>query len=558
MTLTAHEHPLKKIFSSDFDFEIPHYQRPYAWEPEQALQLLADLEEAVERGGDDPYFLGSLVLIKEGEDTALAQVVDGQQRLTTLTILFAILRELDSGENAGTLAAMVMEPGIALDKVPAKPRLRLRKQDAAFFATYVQTPGGLPTLLRLPDHELENDSQKLIRDNAAALHDVLASRTQDERDAIAGLARTNTFLVAVTTPNIGSAHRIFSVLNDRGLDLAPSDILKSEIVGAIHEPAAAGYAAKWEGVEQSLGRERFGDLFLHIRTVVARKRLTTSLLTAFRADVIAGSLATSPEQFVDEVLLPYATAYEHVLDRDFDAQDPRWRQVNAYLEILSRLDNADWQPPALWALKEHPHDPDFLVEFFRLLERLAASSLVRREYTTPRQTRYINLLNELARGAGLGAPAFDITAEERADFRQRLDGEIYRVRTVDRYVLLRLDALLSPDSGVAYTHNIISIEHVLPQNPKEGSQWLVDFTEEDRAHWTHRVGNLLLLSIRKNTAAGRKDFVEKRTGYFMGKTGSTPFNLTSQVLLETEWTPAIVRARQDDLTSRLYTLWGID
>src|SRR4051812_47206562 len=94
MALKAHEHQVKKIFSSEFDFVIPHYQRPYAWEVEQALQLLDDLEDALDRTLQEPYFLGSLVLVKPEDADPSAAVIDGQQRLTTLTILFSVLRDL--------------------------------------------------------------------------------------------------------------------------------------------------------------------------------------------------------------------------------------------------------------------------------------------------------------------------------------------------------------------------------------------------------------------------------------------------------------------------------
>ena len=86
----AQEVSLHKVFSSDLDFRIPDYQRPYAWETEQATQLLADLEESLERGPEEPYFLGSVVLVKV-KSHAHADVIDGQQRLTTLTILLALL-----------------------------------------------------------------------------------------------------------------------------------------------------------------------------------------------------------------------------------------------------------------------------------------------------------------------------------------------------------------------------------------------------------------------------------------------------------------------------------
>lgn len=94
--LEAHQVPLHKIFCSDYDFRIPDYQRPYAWEREQATQLLEDLVEALDRGGDEPYFLGSIVLVKH-KGVSDAEVIDGQQRLTTLTILLAVLRARAAG-----------------------------------------------------------------------------------------------------------------------------------------------------------------------------------------------------------------------------------------------------------------------------------------------------------------------------------------------------------------------------------------------------------------------------------------------------------------------------
>ena len=91
--LQASEVPLHKVFSSDYHFKIPDYQRPYAWEQDQAGQLLDDVVESMARSADEPYFLGSLILVKQA-GVASADVIDGQQRLTTLTILFDVLRDL--------------------------------------------------------------------------------------------------------------------------------------------------------------------------------------------------------------------------------------------------------------------------------------------------------------------------------------------------------------------------------------------------------------------------------------------------------------------------------
>ena len=102
-TLEATQKELKRIFSDDYLFRIPPYQRPYAWTREQTSELLDDLLTAMDSDVDldevPPYFLGSVVLIKDPTD-AEAQVVDGQQRLTTITILFCILREMSSDNKA--------------------------------------------------------------------------------------------------------------------------------------------------------------------------------------------------------------------------------------------------------------------------------------------------------------------------------------------------------------------------------------------------------------------------------------------------------------------------
>jgi hypothetical protein len=135
--LEAHEVRLADLFSDGYDFHIPNYQRPYAWEPEQAKQLLADLVDFMIEKDQEPYFLGSIVLIK---DTGpYAEVVDGQQRLTTLTILLAVLRDL--AEDAGVMREvhrLIAQPEHIIMGLKAKPRLTLRPKDAAFFSTRVQ------------------------------------------------------------------------------------------------------------------------------------------------------------------------------------------------------------------------------------------------------------------------------------------------------------------------------------------------------------------------------------------------------------------------------------
>ena len=131
-----------------------------------------------------------------------------------------------------------------------------------------------------------------------------------------------------------------------------------------------------------------------------------------------------------------------------------------------------------------------------------------------------------------------------------------RGRRVPRVLLLRLDTLLA-EAGASYEHPIITIEHVLPQNPKRGSQWFRDFPdEEERTEWTHRLANLVLLSRIKNSGAGNYEFDYKKGEYFQ-KGGASAFVLTASVRDESEWTPEVLERRQRKLIDVLKKEWRL-
>lgn len=555
--IDAGEVQLGKLFTAEYDFAIPDYQRPYAWGKDEALQLLDDLQASLDRDTDEPYFLGSVVLVKEKALPA-AEVIDGQQRLTTLTIIFSVLRDLASDPALKTdIHKFVEEPEVVWDDRPAKPRLRLRERDAKFFREHVQTAGAIQNLIGLSDNQVKTDAQKAIRDNAKVLHEALSGSTSDERKKLFVMMASRTFLVIVSTPDLNSAYRIFSILNARGLPLTPADIFKSQVVGAIAEFERSDYAELWEDLEEDLGRDEFGELFLYLRTIVSKARAERSLLIEFPEQVLKGYLPANGRAFVDDLLEPYALADQRLINHDFGAGG-RWDQVNAWLERLTQLDNDDWRPAALWALKNRKDDSAFLESFLRKLERLAASFLLRRVYTTPRVGRYLELLNQLDAGEGLEATAFLLSDDEKRETRERLAGEIYLVKPVRKYVLLRLDSLVAANPGASYSHKVITVEHVLPQSPKEDSQWIRDFTEDQRLYWTHRLGNLLLLNRTKNSEAQNYDFGVKKSKYFTSGKGAAVFALTTQVLSCDEWTPALVERRQGELVGRLIAEWKLN
>ncbi len=138
----ASEQPLQKVFSTDFDFFIPLYQRPYAWTTKETGELLGDLLDNMGDLGTpveetNPYFLGSIVLVKG--DNPKSDVVDGQQRLTTLTILFSAVRTFLAPAEAIGVTTLLYEAANPILGNKNRYRLTMREQDVDFFAPTFRT-----------------------------------------------------------------------------------------------------------------------------------------------------------------------------------------------------------------------------------------------------------------------------------------------------------------------------------------------------------------------------------------------------------------------------------
>ncbi|WIV57328.1 DUF262 domain-containing protein [Amycolatopsis nalaikhensis] len=555
--IQAAEHPVVEIFDDPYQFTIPRYQRPYAWTTEQAGEMFDDLLAASQAkdslSESDPYFLGSIVLVK-AEKHPRAEVVDGQQRLTTLTVLLSVLRDYVSPGFAASLEKRIFQEGDPVKGTADQPRLRLKDQDQGFFEKYIQERAGNDLLSGLQD--VRPDSRLRLVENALVFKSRLSALPSADRERLVSFIYGYTYLVVVATADFESAYRIFSVLNERGLDLTHTDILKSEIIGKIPEADQDAYTNKWSHEEDDLGRSDFGDLFSHIRMVYAKTKARESILKEFRASVL--HRVPDGKKFIDDVLVPFSDAFE-VVTRASYAGGPGAEEINWLLGWLKQLDNTDWVPPAISYFSRPTADSAALLRFLVDLERLAASMLVRRVDITRRVERYGRVLDWMEKDHDLysAESPLQLSGEEQTETLAKLGAEIYTVTRIRLYVLLRLDSALS-DGGAGYDgYPLISVEHVLPQSPAAGSGWTSTFTAQERAYWVHRLANLVLLSRRKNSQASNLEFEAKKTKYFE-KTSWPPFVLTSQVLATDGWTPAVLEERQEILLKVLSNLWRLD
>lgn len=552
---------LFEVFSSVFQYSIPDYQRPYSWEEEHVKQLFDDLYEFYQRKTDESYFLGSIVVIEKYRQQQ-ADVVDGQQRLTSLTILIAALTHFLSGEDKTDGKGYLQQPARKSQNLAAQPRLVLRQRDKDFFKRYIQDLRFNELNSLAIDHDCKNDAQKNIVRNARVLLDCIQDKFHDDNAAVFDFLKflvQKCCLVVVSTPDQKSAFRIFSVMNNRGLDLLPSDILKADLIGAIHVEQDE-YAQKWEDLEQELGRNRFNELFAHIRMIKLKNKAQRSILEELQEFVVP-RIASIPD-FIDDELSSYVLAFLALKNGNYRA-DNKKIEINKYIYWLNQVSFSEWLPAAILFLHQKP-DARQSVEFFRHLEILTSYLHLSAKYVGKRIERYGSILKDLQDNPRQCSPNLFLSDVEKQSFRELLDGNIYNGLTAVRrnYLILRLDAMIS-DGAANYKNasGLLTIEHVLPQTIDDNSQWRQWWKKDedggDTLHqtWLHRLANLIPLNKGRNSAASNWDFDKKKEKYFSGNKNVSSYALASKVLEKNEWTPEVVEARQKELLDCLYGNW---
>lgn len=569
--ITGKEYPISDIFTSKFEYHIPSYQRPYAWEKEQAETLFDDLLDFYKnQPKDDNYFLGSIVLIKEDdENKPYSDVIDGQQRLTSLTIFLSVIASLIKDvKTRSEIEEKISEPGKKFIGLKPQPRLFLRPKDQDFFKQYIQD-------IKVDDLLSLNIDNKSIFDTEAKKHirincEVFKNRIlqyfipeSEDFESFVGFMLTRCYLISVMTPSQSSAFRVFSVMNSRGLDLLPIDIFKADIIGEIPTHLQNAYTQKWEDMENDLTRQGFNELFVHIRMIYAKEKLREELVSNFKKTVM--SKIDKSEIFIDDILTNYCKYLNTIRRCDYiDTPDTSKRKsINDTFGWLNKGFNYDWIPATLRFMLDHNDDSDYLLWFLKKMERLAVCLMVTGQDVNKRINRYCQILSEMEerQSHSFSSPllSVELTDEERNAFTNVLGGDIYHMTSRYRnYIIQRLDSFVS-DGAATYDERVFTIEHVLPQTVNPQSEWAQIWPDEDiRNRWLHKIANLVPLARRVNSAAQNYDFDEKKEKYFKNsRTGTTSYKLTTQVTTTPVWTEDVVKERQKYLTNVFKVKWEL-
>lgn len=578
MSISASEKPLSKVFTSDYRFTIPSFQRSYSWHDAQMRQLVNDVMDACALH-DGPYFLGSLILVHD--ERGMHQVIDGQQRLVSLSILFSILLALEEDPQlTSSLEGLLMEAGDKLRGINAEPRLTLREQDEGFFREYVQQ-GDLEALFDLRETDIHTQAQRNIQGNTRCAYDILARMQDDERRQFAQYLVNDVMFVIVTTDDISGAYRIFDVMNMRGMPLTPSDVFKAKVVSSISPAARDAYARYWDEIMEPMGddTERIERFFKDLDLIATKAPLCESLIADFMDHVLERYMRKGEGiEYIDEVLRPYAIANE-IIHRPGESLLPD--DVVDLLIGLNDYPSKDWHPVAMWVLvhslkglddpdtvvferqrtdhgREHQvkvHDAQRLRDVLASLDRVTGTDCLNGKSELERRTRSSTIVRDLNKGVPLQRIAgFHVDGDEQRLAMLHLRGELSIDSNMKRLLLIRANEQLA--GGRITRPRSLNAVPLIPVHIQSGSDF-ADWPAGQCDYWAERIGNYVLTQSTRKSVEGLDDF-QTRRARILRSPSSRQFPLTRVIGELEKLTPQFLQLRQHQIVELIAQAWNIN
>jgi len=544
---------IKDIFQKWY--RIPEYQRPYVWAKDQINDLLDDISFAQQSDDNSDYFLGSIVFQTDTGDIGV-DLLDGQQRLTTLFLLTAVIRDLTTNEDLKSVCKrIIFQKGNEFEGIPERIRIifDIREEVKDFVDKYIKEDGKLNDT-DLLKKELDTTKDLSIKNMINAIFEIQQYFKENDItvENFFKYLNNKVLMIYVSSSNLEDAFKLFTVMNDRGIKLRNSDILKAENLKHVNKVNREKYAKEWEEIENYF--EDDFDVFLsHLRTILVKEKARKNLLDEFEENIyfLKGSKKNNvPLLKRGEDTFKFIKKYKKHYDEIFNQEHFNIFGDYKFDNLISIMKNV--LPADLWIAPLLRYYDKFhnkeIVKFLEKLDNKFSHDWIIGLTPTSRIENMNNIIKKIDEIDNMDTLLNDNVFEINCnDFIKVISDNIYG-RRFARYILYKLDYLYG-DTDKINVPKTITVEHILPQTPKDGSEWKNDFSDNEREEWTNKIGNLVLISRRKNSAQGRKEFAEKKQKYF--KKNIELFRNSLRVMNNNQWTMKELKQNQNDVIEKI-------
>lgn len=527
-------------------YQIPDYQRPYSWNKENVSDLINNLFNAYKLSKDEKYFCGSLVLVKNEKDNRF-DIIDGQQRTTTFTILACVLRELFLNDLSDKAKDYITES--IHDKYEKNKRKLKFLTNEQYQLDFEETV--LKSIIFKDTKIVENDkelSKNRYLKNAHYIRDFLQENFRENEEIIINdfvvWLFENVVLTVIICPNEDSAIQIFNVLNDRGMPLNPTDILKASLMQKLDsDEDRKAFKRSWE---DTISRLQFYNYSLddmlttYLYYKIARNpetRIDKELLSIFEKEKI-----TSLE--IVKEISDFSKAYVDILNLQ-----------NKYLFCLRYLQHKIyWTSILITAKFTNYKEFDILLKYlvgYYYQNWIAGATVARIKQTS------FNILKAVKDNKNVDEIKAIINENLKynsttKNCENELKGRNIYGRKWDKPILLLVEYFSTDSQNQAFIPitSQLHLEHVLPQEPKEYA-WDKIFTKDEIDKWTNSLANLTLLSMRKNIQALNYDFEKKKKAYQNSDNVISSFVITQDIINGQKWDIEILEKREKKLLHKI-------
>ena len=532
---------------------VPPNQREYAWTEREVSTLFRDYGRAVEERSS--YFLGTVVTISRPD--GMLEVVDGQQRLATTSLLLTAIRDYLGDDMIYESINSDFLFSVDWAERARVPKLRLNVDDNELFERIINVSSSDAH----PKTTRESHARLRTAYRIASEHVRKIAKPWDPWDHRnifsdwVSFVDQRAFVVLIRMSNDAHAYRMFETLNDRGLRTSQADLIKnflfSRSVDRVQEIRHRWHHMR--GALETLGDEEITVDFLRAAVIVTRghtreSQVYESVQNIAKTENTALGFASTIERLAHAYVATFISSHE------------RWNGcppgVRSAIDVLDLLDVRAMRPLLLAAASRFSHRE--LAATFRFAVALSVRLVV----------------TNSPHGASAEMPLAEVAnlvhrreVESTESLKKKLNGiipsdeefraafEIARVprAVLARYYLRSLERTANEESEPWYLPNedssIINLEHILPKKPD--GNW-PQFSDDHAALYVNRLGNQALLRASENSDVGNAGFADKRLLY-----EESPYRLTKMIADATDWTPEQVIARQKRLAELALTAWPI-
>lgn len=506
-------------------YDVPRFQRAYSWERDHIVDFLNDTVVTCE----EDYFIGSMVVFRE--NTGTFGIVDGQQRLTTITMILCALRDAYKAEDFEDLARGIhsLIERIDLDN---NPRFVLQTETSyPYFQEYIQKYNEPEIEAELSQEEInlknafdlicrfitdEIESIKGYKGNKRVdIAALVRNRLHEMRDRILKLK-----VVLIELENEVDACTIFETMNTRGKDLSVGDLIKNHLLKHIKvgNRQVDLPKNKWMQIREHIDNAGDVDIDIFLLHVWLSRYEYTSLKTLYKKFKL--TIKNNELKSFQDDLLNDARIYRSIFDPESHPWEKNKREIRNVLISLDNFHVTQQTPMVLAVLREHQNDRlkykltlDCLeaIEKFHYMYTAITSqrssggiasmySSYARKLLHARDDQARNkVIQELKQKMREKVPTFD---EFIAGFKKlKFINEFTKHKKTIQYTLSRIDSYYSKH-GLVVDYTLMTIEHIYAQNPRKKS------TLQDVP--IGQIGNLILIDEKTNGGMGNKEFGQKK------------------------------------------------